>query len=197
MGLAAAQADGRVGGSGDERRLLVMGRADIVVNGVGRAAAALLRVRWLVRAPIWLYRARLGILLGDRLLMLEHTGRRSGRRRHVVLEVVGHPAAHRWIVVSGFGNRSQWYRNLQANPQVRVYVGSRNPRRATASLLDRSAAEAALTSYAAAHPQAWRALRPVLERTLGAPITEAATPLPLIALDLVERPSVGAPATWM
>ncbi|MGH7735078.1 MAG: nitroreductase family deazaflavin-dependent oxidoreductase, partial [Gemmatimonadales bacterium] len=34
-------------------------------------AAGLLRVRWLVRAPIGLYRARLGFLFGSRLLMLE------------------------------------------------------------------------------------------------------------------------------
>lgn len=45
-------------------------------------------MRWFVRAPIWLFRARLGFLLGSRLLMLEHLGRKSGGRRHVVLEVV-------------------------------------------------------------------------------------------------------------
>ncbi|HTM84573.1 MAG TPA: nitroreductase family deazaflavin-dependent oxidoreductase, partial [Mycobacterium sp.] len=39
-----------------------------------------------MRAPIWLYRARLGALLGSRLLMLEHRGRTSGARRYVVLE---------------------------------------------------------------------------------------------------------------
>ena len=58
-----------------------MAGADTIVTRVARALAALLRVRWLVRAPVWLYRARLGILVGDRLLMLEHLGRRSGRRR--------------------------------------------------------------------------------------------------------------------
>jgi hypothetical protein len=35
-------------------------------------AARLLRVRWIVRAPVWLYRARLGFVFGSRLLMLEH-----------------------------------------------------------------------------------------------------------------------------
>ena len=163
-----------------------MARADSIVPGIARALARLLRVRWLVRAPIWLYRARLGVLLGDRLLMLEHIGRRSGQRRYVVLEVVDHPTAPRWIVVSGCGDRAQWFRNLQANPQVRVYVRSRKPRPATASPLGRTAAEATLRRYAAAHPRAWRTLRPVLERTLGAPISEAATPLPLIAVDLTD-----------
>jgi hypothetical protein len=41
-------------------------------------AAGLLRVRWVVRVPVGLYRARLGFLFGSRLLMLEHTGRKSG-----------------------------------------------------------------------------------------------------------------------
>jgi hypothetical protein len=54
-------------------------------------AAGLLRVRWLVRAPIGLYRARVGFLFGSRLLMLEHLGRKSGARHYVVLEVVAHP----------------------------------------------------------------------------------------------------------
>jgi hypothetical protein len=33
------------------------------------------------RLPIWLYRLRLGWLLGDRLLLLTHIGRTSGQRR--------------------------------------------------------------------------------------------------------------------
>ncbi|MET8156751.1 hypothetical protein ABZT47_10295 [Sphaerisporangium sp. NPDC005289] len=40
--------------------------------------ARVLRTRRLVRAPIWLYRAGLGILFGSRLLMLEHIGRTTG-----------------------------------------------------------------------------------------------------------------------
>ena len=45
--------------------------------------------RALVRAPIWLYRLGLGGLLGRRFLLLTYTGRKSGRPRQVVLEVVG------------------------------------------------------------------------------------------------------------
>ena len=91
-------------------------------------AAGLLRVRWLVRAPIWLYRARLGFLLGSRLLMLEHLGRKSGTRRYVVLEVVARPRPGTYVVASGFGTRAQWFRNVRANPHVRVYAGGHRPR---------------------------------------------------------------------
>ena len=37
-------------------------------------AARLLRTRWIVRAAVWPYWARLGLLFGSRLLMPEHTG---------------------------------------------------------------------------------------------------------------------------
>jgi deazaflavin-dependent oxidoreductase (nitroreductase family) len=77
--------------------------------------AALLGVRWVVRAPIWLYQTRLGILLGSRLLMLEHIGRQSGTTRYAVLEVIDHPTPDTYVVVSGFGNRAQWFRNVRAN----------------------------------------------------------------------------------
>ena len=58
-----------------------------ISNVLVRTADAGLRTRWLVRMPVWLYRARLGFLFGNRLLMVEHIGRKSGRRRYVVLEV--------------------------------------------------------------------------------------------------------------
>jgi hypothetical protein len=35
--------------------------------------------RALFRAPIALYRCRLGWLMGDRLILIEHRGRRTGR----------------------------------------------------------------------------------------------------------------------
>lgn len=60
-------------------------------------------------APIWLYRARLGFVLGSRTLMLEHVGRKSGAKRYVVLEVVGHPAPDTYVVASGFGEHAQWF----------------------------------------------------------------------------------------
>jgi deazaflavin-dependent oxidoreductase (nitroreductase family) len=147
------------------------------VTGV---AAALLRTRWLVRAPVRLYRARLGFVLGSRFLMLEHAGRTSGLRRYVVLEVADHPSPGRYVVASGFGTRAQWFRNVQANPAVRVYLRGRKPVAATARQLPPDEAAAVLERYAARHPRAWRKARPVFEATLGGAIDR----LPLVALDV-------------
>ena len=147
-------------------------------------AAGLLRVRCLARAPIGLYRARLGFLLGSRLLMLEHLGRKSGARRYVVLEVVAHPRPGTYVVASGFGTKAQWFRNVRANPHVRVYAGGRGPAPATARLRTTEETAATLAAYAAGHPRAWAALKPVFETTLGARISDQEISLPMIAFEL-------------
>ena len=145
-------------------------------------AAMLLRRRWIVRAPIGLYRARLGFLFGSRLLMLEHTGRKSGRRRHVVLEIVDCPQPGTFVVASGFGTHSQWFRNVRADPRVRVWTRSRPPAPATARLLTGGETASALAAYAVRHPRTWSALKPVFEQTLGVPINTSEEGLPLVAL---------------
>jgi deazaflavin-dependent oxidoreductase (nitroreductase family) len=144
--------------------------------------ARLLRSRRLMRAPTWIYKARAGALFGSRTLMLEHIGRKSGAARHAVLEVVDHPAADVYVLASGFGRKAQWFRNIEANPRVRVYVGSHAPRRATARVLDQEEADRTLAAYRGRHPGAWERFRPVLEDTLGAPITDTGSPLPIVEL---------------
>jgi len=148
------------------------------------ATARLMRSRRLMRAPIWIYKARAGALLSSRLLMLEHIGRKSGARRDVVLEVVDHPTPETFIVASGFGSKAQWFRNIEANPRVRVYAGSRTPADATARVLDQHEAVSVLAAYRDRHPHAWARFKPVLEETLGGPIHDTNTELPLVELRL-------------
>lgn len=149
-----------------------------------RIAGRLLPSRRLMRAPIWIYKLRAGALFGSRILMLEHIGRTSGKPRYAVLEVVDHPTPDAYVIASGFGRKAQWFRNIEANPRVRVYTGSRAPRRATARILDQHEADRTLATYRSRHPKAWEQLSPVLEDTLGAPITDTDTPLPMVELRL-------------
>lgn len=151
---------------------------------LARIAGKVLRSRRLVRAPIWIYQARAGALFGPRMLMLEHIRRKSGVARLAVLEVVGHGSPDTWVVASGFGRKAQWFRNIEANPQVRVYAGSHGPRPATARVLDQDEADRALAAYRDRHPLAWQRLRLVLEETLGTPITDTDTPLPMVEFRL-------------
>ncbi len=148
----------------------------------------MLRTRWLARAPIPLYRSGFGWLLGSRLLLLEHRGRTSGQLRYVVLEVVDHAGPDRYVVASGFGEASQWARNVAADPRVRVTVGRRGPVRALAHRLDADASLAAVDRYARAHPQAWARLRPLLQSSSGGPVGERGDGLVAVILDVVTRP---------
>ncbi len=149
--------------------------------------ARLLRNRRLVRAPIWLYRMRGGALFGTRMTMLEHIGRTSGQPRYVVLEVVGRPAPDTIVVASGFGTKAQWFRNVAANPHVRVWLGSHRPVSGVAHVLEPSRADAVLATYRESHPATWEQFKLVLEQTLGEPITDTDTPLPMVEIRLQPR----------
>jgi hypothetical protein len=44
-------------------------------------------LRWWFKAPVLLYRLRLGVLFGHRILVVVHHGRCSGVRRWTALEI--------------------------------------------------------------------------------------------------------------
>ncbi|MFI9535714.1 nitroreductase family deazaflavin-dependent oxidoreductase [Nocardia fusca] len=142
--------------------------------------AKLLQSRWIVRSPIWLFRARLGFLFGGRLLLLEHIGRKSGARRYVALETVDRPDADTVVIASGFGETAQWYRNLLAEPRCRVSIGGRYRVPAVARTVDREAAAAVLDGYRIRHPKAYRKLSGIIEGATGRDIDT----VPLVELSL-------------
>lgn len=118
--------------------------------------------RWLARLPIWLYRARLGWFFGNRFLMLTHIGRRSGLPRQVVLEVVHHDKdAGTYYVAVGFGEHSDWYRNVLKMPDVMLHSGRRQLA-ARAERLPPEEAERIMVEYARRHPVAIREMARVL-----------------------------------
>ncbi|MBX5443686.1 nitroreductase family deazaflavin-dependent oxidoreductase [Sphaerobacter sp.] len=81
-------------------------------------------VKRLLRFPVVLYERDLGWLLGHRFLLLTHHGRTSGRTYRTVLEVLQFdPATRESIVVSAWGRRADWFRNVQAGGAVEVRTG--------------------------------------------------------------------------
>jgi deazaflavin-dependent oxidoreductase (nitroreductase family) len=81
-------------------------------------------LRFAFRLPIHLYRFNLGWLLGHRVLLLTHRGRRSGRIYRIPLEVIRYDAAtEESIVVSAWGEKADWYRNIEANPAMEIRIG--------------------------------------------------------------------------
>ena len=66
-----------------------------------------------LRLPVWLYRLRLGRLLGRRFVMVTHTGRKSGRQHPDCPGVVRYdPATGVVVVASGLGEKADWFRNI-------------------------------------------------------------------------------------
>ncbi|HSQ26557.1 MAG TPA: nitroreductase family deazaflavin-dependent oxidoreductase [Anaerolineales bacterium] len=120
----------------------------------------LARLAW--RAPIWFYRLGLGGLLGERFLLINHIGRKSGKMRQAVVEVVCKDKdTGAFVVASGFGEQADWYKNLMVNPEVAIQVGWKRMN-ARAERLPAPQAAEALLDYHHRHPTALQTLAKIL-----------------------------------
>lgn len=110
----------------------------------------------ILHSPVWVFRARLGFLFGGRIVMLEHTGRRSGKLRQTPLEVV-HSDEGSYILCSGTGPKADWFRNIKKTPALALWVGSRRYP-VDQRFLEDSEAATTFAGYEAAHPKAAKRL---------------------------------------
>jgi len=137
------------------------------VPAAGQPAPPTGLLRILLRAPILLYRAHLGRLLGRRVLLLVHTGRRTGIRRETVLEVVHYdPASRESIVTAGWGRRTQWLHNVEAGLATEVRTG---PDRYVPAfrVLPVDEAERVFAAYEREHRRIAPVVRMVVSRLVG------------------------------
>lgn len=137
--------------------------------------------RFFMRAPIGLYRVWLGGLMGSRFLLFEHTGRTSGELRKTVLEVVERRDDGAPVVVSGFGETSQWFKNVSVDPDVWYTIG-RTRTAATAHRLDEHEAVQVFERYRIDHPRAAKAIGKRIGVSLVDDPGAAAHQLPLFRL---------------
>ena len=166
----------------------------IAPNGTLRKPAPTGLLRLLLRAPLALYRLRFGWLLGKRFLRLDHMGRKSGIERSTVLEVIRHDlASDACVIASGWG-KSQWFRNVTADPAVKFTLGART-HKAQAMRLSTDEAERELRDYGRRHPMA---LRKLAKMMLGQPFSgsdqefhELARRLPMFRLAPTNAASAG------
>jgi deazaflavin-dependent oxidoreductase (nitroreductase family) len=71
-----------------------------------------------------LYRLRILAPLGFRLLLMTHKGRKTGKTRRTPVEYF--KVEKTITVVSGYGKKANWFRNIKQNPEeVYVQVGFR------------------------------------------------------------------------
>ena len=77
----------------------------------------------LFRIPLYLYQLGWGpALKWIPLLVLTTEGRKSGEPRHVVVEFRRHGS--KYYIVSGWGERTHWFLNVQHNPRVTIQHGT-------------------------------------------------------------------------
>ena len=116
--------------------------------------------------PNLFYRWGLGWLMGRLFMQVTHTGRKSGLPRQTVLQVMRHtPATNTYYVFAGWGDQSDWVRNIQQTPEVLLTVGRRRTL-AMARVLSTAEAEQALTDFTRQHPLYSR----LIYRLCGVPV---------------------------
>ncbi len=122
-------------------------------------------LRLAFRLPIYLSRLNLGWLLG-------HRGRESGLPRETVLEAIFYdPKTRESVVLSAWGEKADWYRNVEATPALEVRTGGQRyvPEQ---RFLTPEENHAVIPDYRRRHPLAFR----VFAKVFGYPLdgTESA-----------------------
>lgn len=77
----------------------------------------------LFKLPLFLYRLKLGWLLGNLFMQITHIGRRSGKLRRIILAVLRFDPQTGEILAVSAWKGSDWYNNIQAAPALQVESG--------------------------------------------------------------------------
>lgn len=75
------------------------------------------------KMPLFFYHLGLGRIFGKRFMVLTHKGRRSGKVYQSVLAVLKYDQKTREIYAVSPWASSNWYRNIQAMPALKVETG--------------------------------------------------------------------------
>ena len=114
-------------------------------------------ILWLwFKFPKLLYRLHLGWLLGHHCLLLTHRGRKTGRVRQTVLDLLHFdPGTKECLVDAMYGEQADWYQNIQTHPALEVQIG-RVHFVPVQRILPSEEAEAILTDFWRRYPEGVR-----------------------------------------
>lgn len=84
-------------------------------------------IHWLLQPLVGLYRFGFGgfeRLFGFQFVFLETVGRKTGRQRRVLVDLIGEDVKrNRYFIAAGWGHRTGWVQNLRASPVINVRIG--------------------------------------------------------------------------
>jgi deazaflavin-dependent oxidoreductase (nitroreductase family) len=81
--------------------------------------------KWLFKVPILFFKMGLPFF-GDFVLLLTTTGRKTGKPRYAPLEYHCEEKSGYFIIMAGWGGKTDWSSNILVNPHVHVQAGSRH-----------------------------------------------------------------------
>jgi len=81
------------------------------------------------KVPVWLHKMGLGgweRVVGAQWMLITTTGRKTGKRRNVMVDVMDHDkATDTYYIEAAYGARADWYKNIQSNSVFEAQVGRR------------------------------------------------------------------------
>ncbi len=78
--------------------------------------------RWIFKLPILFNKLGLSSFIPKNVLILTTIGRKTGKKRLTPLGFGYDPLENGYVVASGWEGRTDWFRNLMANPNVHVQM---------------------------------------------------------------------------
>jgi deazaflavin-dependent oxidoreductase (nitroreductase family) len=106
--------------------------------------------KWLFKTPIFFFRIGLPFFPSF-VLLLTTTGRMSGKQRYTPLEYQREQSTGYPVIMAGWGGKTDWRKNIEANPRVQVQIG-RDQFAAIAEPLEESEIKARLTEALQINP---------------------------------------------
>ena len=122
--------------------------------------------RSLMRLPVPIFRRRGDAIFRGRLLLLRHRGRHSGRMHETVLEVALDRGSE-IVVISAWGRRSDWYRNVEVAGAQEIVLRGRRHSHPRHRLLEDDEVVNVVREYRREHPLTAR----VAEAAFGWPFS--------------------------
>ena len=81
------------------------------------------------KVPLFMHKLGFGgweRLIGAQWMLLTTTGRKSGKRRQTLVDVMDYDkATDTYYIEAAYGSHADWFKNIQANPLFEAQVGRR------------------------------------------------------------------------
>ena len=125
-------------------------------------------LKFFFKVPVFV--ARMGFagwerVIGVEWMLLTTVGRKSGKKRYAMVDVLLHDKeTDTYFIEVGFGQRSDWYRNIQASPVFQAQVGRRKFR-ATAEELPREKTADVMVAFVRQRPKYARSVMKLVDIT--------------------------------